>query len=686
MKRILAILFLLPLSNGFAQSKLETAYTKLHQPANDTAKANALNFLAKHHVNHIQDSSWFYVEKALTLSQQLNYSEGIIYAKMTRGTLEMDKGNYPESFKLLLEAEKQAEQINDHTLLSSVQLLLGNLHFITGDVPTALATYRKGLEIAKQYKLYSNQASLYTSIGMSLRHMGELDSALYYYDRVLEIESNVLHDSVVIAAAYNNIAALHFMREDLLTAENYLLKSYEINLLTGNEKYQLMNLGNLGAMAGRDDGNLEKAMEYYGQAIAMGEKLGAKDALEGFYFAISQIYHNHGKYKEAYENLVTSIQYKDSVMNDNKLAQILAISGEFQTQKIQDSLRLNQQELKLSQTNAEAANLKAATATWQLIGAGVLLLFILVILFAVYRASKNQQKINALLQEKNDEIEAQKMMIEEKNNELTDSISYAKRIQTALLPSQGYLRKILGDHFLLYKPKDIVSGDFYWVKLKDNKHFFAVADCTGHGVPGAMVSMLGYETIEKTSAEPVTDAAQFVNRINDALIGSLTSKGDEGQQDQVKDGMDLSMCIVTEKQQLSYCGANNECYIIRRSEKEMPAPSEMITIHKGSHHSVIELKPTKRPVGFYYADQPFKSVELQLLKGDMFYLFSDGYADQFGGDKGKKMKTSAFREVLLNNAERSMKGQLQALEVHLEKWKSNFDQLDDITVLGVKVE
>jgi tetratricopeptide (TPR) repeat protein len=689
MKQVLAlVIFIFAAGAVCAQGKMDPVYAKLQRPANDTAKANALNTLARHHINHIQDSVEFYLEKAMQLSRALNYQYGITQANITRGVLETDKGNFPEALELLLTAEKEAGQLNDARMLSGVQLLIGNVYFKTGDVPRAMETYKKGLAMAQQYKLYANQASFYTSIGMSLRSMGELDSALYYYDRVLEVQQDFIHDSVVIAAAYNNIAAIHFMLDDMKTSENYLLKSYEINLLTGNEKYQLMNLGNLGAMAGNKDGNLEKAMEYYRKAIAMGERMGAKEALEGFYFAISQIQYNHGHFKDAYENLVTSLAYKDSVMNENKQSQILAISEEFKTQKIQDSLRLNQQALKLSQSNAEAAAHKADTATWQLIGSGGFLLFILVVLVIVYRTSQNQKKINALLQEKNDKINTQKVMIEEKNNELTDSISYAKRIQLALLPSSAYLKKILGDHFLMFKPKDIVSGDFYWVKKNANKHYFAVADCTGHGVPGAMMSMLGYETIEKISADTISDAAVFLSRINEAMMQSLSSKAEEtdASQNQVKDGMDLSMCVVSEKQKLSYCGANNECYVIRRNDREMPAPDPMIHIHKGKDYSIIELKATKRPIGFYHADHQFKSVELQLFVGDMFFLFSDGYADQFGGDKGKKMKTSTFREVLLQNADKPMSQQLQALEDHLERWKSNFDQLDDITVLGVKVE
>lgn len=433
---------------------------------------------------------------------------------------------------------------------------------------------------------------------------------------------------------------------------------------------------------------LKKANEYYDMALDLALRTKSKEALQSIYESMAIVHYNHSEYRDAFEYLMKANTYKDSVLGDEKQNQILAISKDFKTRQIQDSLRIKEQELALSQSNEEAANLKASKSTLQLVIALVLLIAILVVLFFVYRHFKNQKKINALLQQKNDEIYHQKIEIEQKNTELTDSINYAKRIQQALLPSTSYLQKVLGEHFLIFKPKDIVSGDFYWVKHQGNKHYFAVADCTGHGVPGAMVSMLGFETIDRISTGEKTRSADFVNKVNDALVNSLTARNAEQttREQQVKDGMDLSLCIVTDKQKLSYCGANNECYIMRSNDKNFPAENDRLKIIKGDQFSVIELKPTKRPVGLFESDENFISVELQLLQGDMFYLFSDGYADQFGGEKGKKLKTSAFREALLKYAHLDMKQQCDALEIYLSEWQHNFDQLDDITVLGVKVE
>jgi len=672
-----------------AQNSVEQYYAVAFKSTNDTAKVNALNALARYHVNVSMDSADYYSKQAETIALNLKYQRGIIMARVTKGILESDRGNYPEALDLLLNAGADAEAMGDYNIVAGQRLNLGNIYVRMGDLNTAMETYQSGIDICEKHGIKYTQASLYTSVGMVLRMQNDLDSALIYYEKVLEIHYNELHDSTVIAAVYNNIASLYFSKKDNKTAENYLLKSYEINKLMGNERYQIMNLANLAGMVGQmPGGNLEKANEYYDMALDLALRTKSKEALQSIYESMAIVHYNHSEYRDAFEYLMKANTYKDSVLGDEKQNQILAISKDFKTRQIQDSLRIKEQELALSQSNEEAANLKASKSTLQLVIALVLLIAILVVLFFVYRHFKNQKKINALLQQKNDEIYHQKIEIEQKNTELTDSINYAKRIQQALLPSTSYLQKVLGEHFLIFKPKDIVSGDFYWVKHQGNKHYFAVADCTGHGVPGAMVSMLGFETIDRISTGEISNSADFVNKVNDALVNSLTARNAEQttREQQVKDGMDLSLCIVTDKQKLSYCGANNECYIMRSNDKNFPAENDRLKIIKGDQFSVIELKPTKRPVGLFESDENFISVELQLLQGDMFYLFSDGYADQFGGEKGKKLKTSAFREALLKYAHLDMKQQCDALEIYLSEWQHNFDQLDDITVLGVKVE
>jgi tetratricopeptide (TPR) repeat protein len=565
MRFVLPLLILIFCSGFiFSQTTLEKSYSKLANPANDTAKVNALNYLAKYHINVDQDSGRFYVQQAILLSKKLNYKRGIGMATLTEGILQSDLGNYPEALDLILEATDLAQEIKDYALLAGCKLNLGNFYIKTGDIDKALEIYKDGLSVAREHKIFYTEASLLTSYGMGLKLKGELDSAIIYYEKVLDIHHNQLHDSVIIAAIYNNMASVHFAKGDIKTAENYLFESYKINKMMGNQRYMLMNLSNMGELNSMPGGDFDKAVEYFGEAIEMAKKMGAKEALETIYQGMSNVYYNAGKYDTAYTYLNMSLAYKDSIYGEGKRAQIMEISEEFKTRQIQDSLLIKEKELELSQSNELAAELKASKTTWQLAGVVIMMVAVLIVLLVVYRNSKNQKRINALLQDKNEEINHQKLEIEEKNTELTDSINYAKRIQQAILPSANYLAKVLGDHFLIFKPKDIVSGDFYWVKQQNKKHYFAVADCTGHGVPGAMVSMLGFETIERVSANEISDAALFINKVNDALVTAFTARSEEiiSNENQVKDGMDLSLCIVTDKKTVSYCGANNECYIV----------------------------------------------------------------------------------------------------------------------------
>lgn len=670
-----------------SQNNLSFHHARVLHSANDTATVNSLNFLAKYHINANHDSAHYYVNHAKTLAEKINYQKGVGYALLTVGILANDEGDFPKALENILQVIEISREIKDAQLEGGALLNLGNFYIKTGNIDKALQTYKEGILHSKKNQLLYLEASLTTSYGMALRRKGDLDSALYYYEKVLEIHHNILHDSVVIAAIYNNVASIYFEKQDEQTAENYLLKSYEINKRMGNERYMLMNLANLAELVGTPDGNLAKSQQYFEEAIALAKKTNSKEALESIYNGMSKVFYNHHKYKEAFDYVQIAIAYKDSVMGDETKSRIMEISENYKTRAYNDSLKIKNQELQLSKQNEEALQLKASKTKWQLIGTLAISGGILVALLFLYRHSKNQKKINALLQEKNEEITRQKIEIEVKNTELTDSINYAKRIQTALLPSTEFLQKTLGDHFLIFKPKDIVSGDFYWVKHTGNKHYFAVADCTGHGVPGAMVSMLGFETIDSASLSEPNDAAVFMQNVNQSLVNSLTARHENNNEDEkVKDGMDVSLCIVTNRNKLSYCGANNEIFVIRHHSKTLPEENEKIKLSREGDYVLIELKPTKRPVGLFDAEKEFTSVDLDLYQGDMFYLFSDGYADQFGGDKGKKMKTSVFRDVLIKHAHLSMSEQKVILENHLENWQQNFSQLDDITVLGVNVE
>ncbi|MBN2682299.1 MAG: SpoIIE family protein phosphatase [Bacteroidales bacterium] len=302
------------------------------------------------------------------------------------------------------------------------------------------------------------------------------------------------------------------------------------------------------------------------------------------------------------------------------------------------------------------------------------------------------------IQEQKNVAEKQRDMITEQKQEITDSIHYAKRIQSALLPQQKFAAEILPEHFILFKPRDIVSGDFYWMFRKDNKVAITAADCTGHGVPGAFMSMLGIAFLNEIATSMSSlDASEILNLLRKQIINSLHQTGIEGGS---KDGMDMSLCVIdTKENTIQFAGANNPLYIISNNEPEFvfSKNSEAIQLQDdlkeiAQNKYFTEIKADKMPIGYYLNNKvPYTSHCFKIQKEMSVYMFSDGFADQFGGPKGKKFKYKPFKGLLLENQKQTALSQMEVLDSEIEKWKSftdleghNYEQVDDIVVIGLK--
>jgi len=274
-------------------------------------------------------------------------------------------------------------------------------------------------------------------------------------------------------------------------------------------------------------------------------------------------------------------------------------------------------------------------------------------------------------------IAAQKVKIEQQNKNIKDSLSYASRIQTALLPSTKKMNRILSDHFIYYKPRDIVSGDFYWLNEIENKIIIAAADCTGHGVPGAFVSLLGIsflnEIVQNTINEGNTiKPATVLNELRNKIVAAISNQETEEEN---YDGMDISICIVDKKSKtMCFAGALLPIYIVKKSEKQ------------NEKQKLLQLRGDIFPIGMSdFENYSYKNKQIKLDKGDIFYMFSDGYADQFGGDKGRKFLSSNFKKLLSDIAKYPLEEQKTKLHENIIKWRGSINQIDDIMVLGIKI-
>ena len=311
-----------------------------------------------------------------------------------------------------------------------------------------------------------------------------------------------------------------------------------------------------------------------------------------------------------------------------------------------------------------------------------LLLIWLIVRFNIERLLKQKEQLEKTVAERTAEVVAQKKQIEKAHNEITASINYAKYIQSSVFPKTEDLKSCLGNYFILHKPVEIVSGDFYWVSQKDRKTIVVAADCTGHGVPGAFMSMLGITLLDEiVNKGNITDPGAILNRLREEVIDSLQQKGERGEQ---KDGMDIAVCTFDpEELKMQFAGANNPLYLIREADVENSGISHP---QSGNNARLTEIKGNRMPIGIFDEMDEFTVHEIEISKGDTYYLFTDGFPDQFGGPKRRKFSYKQFRELLLKTQAQLMDDQKYWLEESLNEWMGITGQTDDILVIGFRIE
>jgi serine phosphatase RsbU (regulator of sigma subunit) len=311
-----------------------------------------------------------------------------------------------------------------------------------------------------------------------------------------------------------------------------------------------------------------------------------------------------------------------------------------------------------------------------------LLLIWLIVRFNIERLLKQKEQLEKTVAERTAEVVAQKKQIEKAHNEITASINYAKYIQSSVFPKTEDLKSCLGNYFILHKPVEIVSGDFYWVSQKDRKTIVVAADCTGHGVPGAFMSMLGITLLDEiVNKGNITDPGAILNRLREEVIDSLQQKGERGEQ---KDGMDIAVCTFDqEEMKMQFAGANNPLYLIREADGENAGISHP---QSGNNAGLTEIKGNRMPIGIFDEMDEFTVHEIEISKGDTYYLFTDGFPDQFGGPKRRKFSYKQFRELLLKTQSQLMDDQKYRLEESLNEWMGVSGQTDDILVIGFRIE
>lgn len=641
----------------------------------DHERSHTLERLGWNVSYHDLEEGLKYAEEGLALAKRTNDTVQMADAYNVIGTIHMDLGNIPQAIDHLQQAITFCEKLKDKYRAA---VSASNLSIIYN----RRKEFKKSLEVGLKGLSYLNEKSpqalisVCINIGGTYMEMNYNDSAMYFLNKALDLCSKYNPaDSLEISSIYNSMADVYLNKKDLIQAK--ALSAKAVGMVKDTTQYYYLcehyiTLARIHLAANE----FPQALFSAEKALGWSKKVGVKEFEKNCYEVLADIFEKQKNPAKAFEYFKLYSQVKDSILSAENERQIKYMESKFEMDKKQKEIELLNTEKKLRDEKiSHDKNLINA-----FISGGVILLIALCL--AVY-AFANKRKANKKLHSLNTEIHKQKNLLLEKNTAITDSIQYAKRIQTALLTSEEYISKHVPGFFILNIPKDIVSGDFYWAYAQNDKIYFMCADCTGHGVPGAFMSLLGINflneiVIEKKIASP----EMILNELRGEIIRSLNKKG----QEETKDGMDCALCVIdTKTLQLQLATANNTVWIVR------PPLSPIQTDENGVMKMApglkfTEVSPDKMPVGKSpKEDTPFTLKNYLLKKGDCVYMFSDGYADQFGGEKGKKMKYKILKETLLKNCHLPMEKQKEALQKCFTEWQGNYEQVDDVLVVGIKV-
>ncbi|GAB4294748.1 MAG: hypothetical protein Kow0068_19540 [Marinilabiliales bacterium] len=665
---------------SFAQEtivKADSLIKQLNESNVDSEKLNLLFLLSKYYSETVPEKAKDYCLQGLAIANRQKDSLLIATFNNILGKIYIYTGDYDNALVYQLKSLEYAEKNNDKDLLISNYLNLGIIHRYLEQYDKSLEYFNSSLKLSNELKKDNLSAIVQTNIAIIYHIQKKYTEAIKIYENVADIYRQ-LNDSLRLASTLGNIGILYKNIEDYNKALEYFEQCLDIFNKTGNQRGVTNSLNNLAGLYLYQK-KYEKVIKFSNKSLELAKWLNLKTIIRDNYLQLAEAHFNLNQPVKAYTYLKQYIIYKDSVLNDEVTKQINELQTKYETEKKEKELIAQQ----LINKQQEAEN-KRQWLIIYFIGGGFIIILILSIL--LFKQSRERKKANVLLSAQNeeinqqkeeilaqrDEIEKQRNILEEQKNEITDSIRYAKRIQNALLPPENYLIENLPEHFILFLPRDIVSGDFYWAMRKDNLLYFTAADCTGHGVPGAFMSILGMTLLKEIITNyNINDASEVLALLRDNLINALHQMAfdrDSYLETDVKDGLDIAFCILDiNTLSLKYAGAYSPLVYV-------------------SDNKLYEVKADRMPIGIIHgAEKQFTNHTIQLKKGDMVYLFSDGFADQFGGDGHKKFKSKRFKKELLHISGMKTEEQKKYLIKIFNEWKQNLNQLDDILVMGLRI-
>jgi serine phosphatase RsbU (regulator of sigma subunit) len=544
------------------------------------------------------------LSKALLWFTENSSEQGYPQALNLKGNLYESFCDYEKALQFCLQANKLSVYINDRETEAETCSQLGMIYTRLCNFNKALDYYREGLEIREELNDENGMASSLNRIGMIMRLIKKYDESLEYYNKSLEIRRR---NNQTISIPWTMLGLASTCEEMHKTTE--ALEYYKKGMIGGDVRCTLQcKMGSGRIYSLMED--FEKAEERLKESLKMAQELKAQSLVAEAYSSLANHYESTGEIEKALRNHKLYHKTRESVQSDEAKSRLRNI-------EISHAIEKSEQEKE------------------------------------IYRLRH---------------VELKKVydIIDEKNKDITASINYASRIQNAMLPDPEEIKGLSKNCFILYLPKDIISGDFYWFNKMKDKLIIAAADCTGHGVPGALMSMLGISFLEEiVNNRKISESGKILDELRKEILRSLhqSSKCQE-----TKDGMDISLCIIDETiKNIQYSGAFNNLYLIRNNE-------------------LIEYCADRMPIGLsVYADKNFTTQNIPYLKGDLIYIFSDGYADQFGGPDNRKFKYKTFKDLLTEIHKLPLFNQKKILEKRFYEWKNEYVQTDDVLIIGIKL-
>ncbi|PIP54973.1 MAG: hypothetical protein COX07_02435 [Bacteroidetes bacterium CG23_combo_of_CG06-09_8_20_14_all_32_9] len=724
----------------------------------------------------LYDKAIEYYLKSLKITKEIGDKKEMAKCYNNIGMVHDNEGSYDKAieyyFKSLKIFEELSKQNEDILLkgeakkgMSQCYNNIGIVHTKHHNYDKAIEYYFKSLKIFEELSKQQGNAVLsreakkgmaqcYNNIGNVHYYQGSYDNAIEYYLKSLKIKEE-LNDKKGMSNCYNNIGGIYIIQSSYDKAIESYLKSLKIREELGDENGIAQVWSNISELHitladsvavtnTEKNKHYNEAIKYALKAINLAKEINAMSLVNCNAAHLQQVYKALGNISQSLYYAELFIATKDSMFAGEKTIALAEMETKYKAEKKQ--LEIDKLEKQKALDNETMQRQKAESKRQQVIIFSFIFGFIIILTFSVIisRLFLQKKKANVLLLKQReeistqrDEIEAQRDKLSNQNNlltgqkkEITDSIIYARRIQQAMLPDlfltlskeegkRSFIGGGLDEVFILFKPKDIVSGDFYWATIVETSHALslhdthkilvvAVADCTGHGVPGAFMSILGISFLnEIVRKKEVTQASQILDQLRISIIDALKQKdisSDISTLLSVKDGMDIALVAINmETLECQFAGANNSLYIVsnskfqisnsrkhnsegdKLSDKSSGNPKPEISNLKPETNDLLEIKGDKMPVAIYVNMKPFTNKSVQLNKGDIIYLTSDGYKDQFGGPNNKKFKAKQLKELLIDNCNLSMKEQKDVLENTLVNWIGRGEQIDDITMLGIKI-